>query len=77
MSDPRLIEVPWQQQEPLDGEWFPDDFELEADADLESQYEDRHGIGDDLFYEAGVVESLFDGPEEEEPDIYAGTYSEE
>ncbi len=77
MSDPRLIAPAWQQTERPDAEVFPGDFELEADGDLEAQYEDRHGIGDDLFYEAGVVESLFDGPEEEEPDIYAGTYSEE
>ncbi len=35
MSDPRMIEVPWQQQEPPDGEWFPDDFDEASDADLE------------------------------------------
>ncbi len=52
-------------------------FGLAPDADLEAQYEDRHGIGDDLFYKEGIIESLYDGPEEEEPDIYADTYSEE
>ncbi len=77
MSDPRLIEVPWQQTERPDAEVFPDDFALEDDGELEAQYEDRYGIGEDLFYQSGVVESLFGGPEEEEPDIYAGTYAEE
>ncbi len=61
MSDPRLIEVPWQQQEPPDGEWFPDDFDEASDADLEQEFEDR----------------INGGFEDYEPSPYDGTWSEE
>ncbi len=61
MSDPRMIEVPWQQQEPPDGEWFPDDFDEATDAHLEQAYEDR----------------INGGFEDYEPSVYDGTYSEE
>ncbi len=76
MSDPRLIEVPWQQTEAPDAEVFPDDFALEDDGDLEQAYEDRVNGGFD-FYEEGIIESLFDGPEDYEPSPYDGTWSEE
>ncbi len=76
MSDPRLIDPAWQQTETPDAEVFPDDFELEADGDLEAQFEDRINGGGD-FYEEGVIESLCDGPEDYEPSPYDGTWSEE
>ncbi len=61
MSDPRLIDPAWQQTERPDAEVFPDYFELEADADLESQHEDR----------------INGGFEDYEPSVYEGTWSEE
>ncbi len=78
MSDPRLIDPAWQQTERPDAEVFPDDFEEAPDAHLERQFEERYDSEDDgLFYQEGVIESLFIGPEDYEPSPYDGTYSEE
>lgn len=78
MTDPRPIEVPWQQAETPDAEVFPDDFEEEPDEHLERELEDRYDTeGHGLFYTEGIIESMFNGPEPYEPSVYDGTYSEE